>query len=134
MHVFLEKSGKFTGLILRHNQEAIEYGRCVVVQAREDGGVKSVQCWRDGSGQAAAIVFTLPEADYDDLHRGAGPNVGPRKVLDAIIPRQITLLEKMQPTHASDIDVIAQCILDALTHEANEWPDGFADLIRQCAT
>ena len=133
MHVFLDKSGKFPGVILRHNEQPIQYGRCVVVQARE-GGVKSVQCWRDDNGQAAAITFTLPEEDYDSLRRGAGPNVGPRKVLDTIVPRQIALLEKMNSTHSADLDMIGQCILDALTHEANEWPSGFASLICECAT
>jgi hypothetical protein len=134
MHVFLEKNGKHPSLIVRHNLQPIEYGRCVVVQARDDSGVKSVQCWKDESGQAAAIVFTLPEEDYDDLRRGAGPNIGPRKVLDAIIPKQVALLEKMQPTHPADIEMIGQCILDALTNDANEWPGGFSDLIRECAS
>ena len=39
MHAFLDFSGKLPALILRHNINLMQYGRCVVIQSREDGGV-----------------------------------------------------------------------------------------------
>lgn len=116
-------------IVLRPDAEPVYNKRCVSITPRMDGdrvvGCKNVICWRDGEG-IGLVVFTLSPEEFNALDV-AGQNVGRRKILDLVIPQQIAVLKaNKKDTHA------AQTVLNAILSDT-AWPEGFTNLVRECA-
>lgn len=131
MYAFVNRGidrAKTPTIILRHNVEPIEFGRCVVVVAKMDGdapeadvtGLKQINCYTQGSGHAKII------------------RPGNRKMLDVAFKTALETLDRIEkkpsnPDAASERTRVGKALLACLTADANEWPGSEADLIAECA-
>jgi len=135
MHAFISvgcDQKRTVSVILRHNVNPIEYGRCLQIVARNDDeadkssqgvkavvGIKNIQCWTDGSGQAKKNLRPVN-----------------KRMLDAAFKAAVNELDRLdtRTDSAAERNRIGESLLACLTSEGNDWPDGAAKLMSECAS